>query len=558
MSIRSSKVLSLREAAASIPDGSTIAVGGLSYFGAPMSLVRELIRQSARDLTLITAAVTSIQADLLIAAGAIRKIITPYVSFEELGLAPAFRRAIEMDAIEIVECGEAFLGYGLKAGASGSPFYVLPKKMVASDCARVNPLYKSARDPFTNEEVICVPAIRPDVALLHVPSSDHYGNLQSGALPFMDSLLARASKRVIVTADELTDLTASQTSTACAGLPGFLVDAVIAVRGAARPTACAGLYDVDRREIKRYSSACKSAETLAAYLADFGDDEVDYLGRAGSEIPPGVQANAKAVDLSAPPSLAEIMATVIAHSVHDGMFTGVGTGCWEVAAGLRLAQLTHAPNLSYSYGGSGAVNPRLQYLPESLNGDDALASCEAVVSLEDVFDLELNGTFDIMFASGMQIDQLGNVNLVGIGPHKKPKLRGPGTVGLEFSGCVKEIVYFFRSHSKHGFVPKVDFISGFGYGSGPGSRAELGLAENHGPKLVITNLAVMDFDETTKKMRIKSLHPGVTLEKVQENTGFELLVPTHLGETTLPTSEELRLLRTRIDQGGRLQSLIPA
>jgi glutaconate CoA-transferase subunit B len=558
MSIRSSKVISLREAAASIPDGSTIALGGLSYFGAPMSLVRELIRQSARDLTLITAAVTSIQADMLIAAGAVRKIITPYVSFEELGLAPAFRKSIEAGALEIVECGEAFLGYGLKAGASGSPFYVLPKRVAASDCPHVNPLYKSAHDPFTGEEVICVPALRPDIALLHVPSSDHYGNLQSGPLPFMDSLLGRASKRVIATADELTDPHGDHLSWTGVGLPGFLVESVVALRGAARPTASAGRYGVDRKEIRRYSSACKSAETLAAYLAEFGDDEVDYLGRTGAEIPAASAVSAKPVALSAPVSLAEIMATVIAHAVRDGMFTGVGTGCWEVAAGLRLAQLTHAPNLSYSYAGSGAVNPRLQYLPESLNGDDALASCEAVISLEDIFELELNGSFDMMFASGMQIDQLGNVNLVGIGPHKKPKLRGPGTVGLEFSGCVKEVVYFFRGQSKQAFVPKVDFISGFGYGSGPGSRAALGLAENHGPKLVITNLAVMDFDETTKKMRLKSLHPGVTVDQVQQNTGFELLIPKNVPETSLPNADELRLLRTRIDQGGRLQNLIPA
>lgn len=558
MPIRSSKVVSLREAASSIPDGSIVAVGGLSYFGAPMSLVRELIRQSARDLTLITAAVTSIQADLLIAAGAVRKIITPYVSFEELGLAPAFRKAIEAGTIEIVECGEAFLAYGLKAGASGSPFYALPRKIAASDCARVNPLYKSARDPFTNEEVICVPALRPDVALLHVPSSDHYGNLQSGPLPFMDSLLARASKRVIVSTDHLSHLENDRPSAAGVGLPGFMLDSVVALRGAARPTASAGVYGVDRKEIKRYAASCKSAETLAAYLAEFGDDEGDYLCRIGAQPALPAEPAAKAIDLSAPPSLAEIMAVTIAHQVRDGMFMGAGTGCWEVAAGLRLAQLTHAPNLSYSYAGSGAVNPKLQYLPESLNGDDALASCEAVVSLEDIFDLELNGTFDIMFASGMQIDQFGNVNLVSIGSHKKPKLRGPGTVGLEFSGCVNEVVYFFRGQSKHAFVPKVDFISGFGYGSGPGSRAELGMPENHGPKLVITNLAVMDFDEVSKRMRIKSLHPGVTAEQVQENTGFELLMPQAVGETPLPSAEELRLLRTRIDRGGRLQNLIPS
>ena len=205
MAIRSSKIISLREAAASVSDGSIVAVGGLSYYGAPMSLIRELIRQKVRDLTLVTAAVTSLQADLLIAAGAIRKIIAPYVAFEELGLAPAFRRAVETGAIEVVECGEAFLGYGLKAAASGAPFYALPKAVAATDCARVNSLYRPCRDPFTGEEAFCVPAIRPDIALLHVSCVDQIGNLGCGQLRFMDALLARASKRVIATADELSD-----------------------------------------------------------------------------------------------------------------------------------------------------------------------------------------------------------------------------------------------------------------------------------------------------------------------------------------------------------------
>ncbi len=253
MAIRSSKIISLREAAASVSDGSTIAVGGLSYFGAPMSLIRELIRQKVRGLTLVTAAVTSLQADLLIAAGAVRKIIAPYVAFEELGLAPAFRRAVESDAIEVVECGEAFLGYGLKAGASGAPFYALQKRAAATDCMRVNEFYKPSRDPFTGAEVVCVPAIRPDIALLHVSTADQLGNLGCGRLRFMDALLARASRKIIATADQLTECLENDVS-----FPSFQVEAVVPLPGAARPTASAGHYGVDRSEIKRYLAASKS------------------------------------------------------------------------------------------------------------------------------------------------------------------------------------------------------------------------------------------------------------------------------------------------------------
>jgi glutaconate CoA-transferase subunit B len=550
--MRSSKVISLHQAGAAVGSGGVVAIGGLSYFGAPMSLIRELIRQGVRDLTLVTAAVTAIQADLLIAAGAVCKIITPYLALEELGLGPGFRRAAESGTLEIVECGEAFLAYGLKAAASGAPFYAVPKKIAASDCARVNELYKTCRDPFTGEEVLCVPAIPLDTALLHVPAADCAGNLRRSRLPFMDLLLARAAKQVIVSADQIVERVPAEQA-----FPAFQVAAVVEVRGAARPTASSGEYDVDRQDIKRYISACKTEETLKEYISQLGDNETDYLTKTGPEIRHRGAPLVSTAEAQAPPSLAEIMATVISHSVRDGSFTGAGTGCWEVAAGLRLAQLTHSPNLSFSYGGSGAVNPRLRYLPESLNGDDALAACDAVLPLEEVFDLEMGGKFDIMFASGMQIDQFGNVNLVSIGPRRRPKLRGPGTVGLEFAGCVKEIVYFFRSHNKHTFVSKVDFISAFGYGTGLGSRTQVGLSENHGPKLVITNLAVMDFDEDTRKMRLRSLHPGVTVERVAENTGFELIVLPMVGQTKLPTSEELHLLRNEIDRGGRLKNLIP-
>jgi glutaconate CoA-transferase subunit B len=238
------------------------------------------------------------------------------------------------------------------------------------------------------------------------------------------------------------------------------------------------------------------------------------------------------------------------------MFTGAGTGCWEVLAGLRLAQLTHAPNLCFTMGGAGALNPRLRHLPPSLNGDEGLADCEARVGLEELFDLELGGAFDIMFVSGMQMDQYGNVNLVCVGPHDKPAFRGPGTVGLEFAPCVPRWVAFFRSHTKQVFVDKVDFVSGRGHGPGS-SNQQVGMPDDRGPMLVITNLAVMDFCPETKRMRLKSVHPGCTVDQVKENTGFELVASAHVPDTVLPIHAELLLLRNEIDRGGLLASLIP-
>lgn len=557
---RRTKIVSLAEAAASIPDGATIAVGGLSYFNAPMSLVRELIRRSARNLTLITAAVTGIQADLLIAAGCVRRIFTPYVAFEELGLAPAFRRAVEKHEIELVEMGEAFLAFGLKAAASGAPYYPLPLALAASDSIRHNSLYRIARDPFAERDVLCVPALKPDFTLLHAQIGDSFGNLVLAPAPTMDHLLARASRRVIATCDELQENPAMSGHGGQASIPGAFVAGLVPLLGAARPTSSPRFYGVDRAEFKRYAVAMKNDDTRRAYFDSCAVSAVPEAGYLHSlpALPPEDSAPADAAPLApdAPIGRAELIASVIAGAVRDGEFTAAGTGCWEVAAGLRLAQLTHAPNLTFTLGGTAAVNHRLRYLPVSINTEQSLAACEARIPLEELFDLELAGQFDVMFASALQIDAFGNLNLACIGPYEKPVFRGPGTVGLEFAPCARRIVAFFRQHTKNIFVKKVDFVSGIGYGTGPGSRAQWGIPDSTGPALVVSNLAVMDYHPETLRMRLKSVHPGVSISEVLANTGFELLVPATVPETPLPTAEELLLLRTEVDRGGMLRKLI--
>lgn len=554
---RTGKILSLIEAASLIGDGNTIALGGLSYHGAPMSLVRELVRRRVRGLTLITAAVAGLQVDLLVAGGCVARIISPFVALEELGLAPNFRRAVETGEVKLEEIGEAFLAFGLKAAASGAPFYVLPRALAGSSCVRENSLYRFTRDPYTEREVLGVPALRPDWTLLHVQAADLHGNLYHAAA-YMDPLLARASRRVLATCDEMLG-DAGECAPRDVTVPSLLVRGVVPLAGAARPGSSPGRYDADRDEIRRYLAQTKTESRRQEYLATLRDangGETAYLDRLGpAPAPPGPPSVPQS-DLNAPPSKAELLATLISRSVTDGMFTAAGTGCWEVAAGLRLAQLTHAPNLSFSLGGTVAFNPVLDYLPASLNSVEALAGAEAQIALEDLFDLELAGAFDMMFVSALQIDAYGNLNLARLGQRDRPAFRGPGTVGLEFAPCARQIVAFFRQHSPQNFVERVDFVSGFGYGEGPGSRRAMGLEETGGPKRVVTNLAVMDFCPETKRMRLESVHHGVTVDDVRAQTGFDLIVPERPAVTEPPTPEELELLRTRIDRGGLLKSLI--
>jgi glutaconate CoA-transferase subunit B len=157
---------------------------------------------------------------------------------------------------------------------------------------------------------------------------------------------------------------------------------------------------------------------------------------------------------------------------------------------------------------------------------------------------------DYTFLSGAQIDPFGNLNSTMIGTdYAKPKVRLPGSGGANdlATFCWKTLIVM--KHDAKKFVPKLDFLTTPGFLSGPGAREEAGLPANTGPHRVISDLAVMDFHPESKRMRVRSLHPGKTLDGVKAATGFELLVSDRLTETPSPTERELEILRTQVDPG---------
>ena len=253
-------------------------------------------------------------------------------------------------------------------------------------------------------------------------------------------------------------------------------------------------------------------------------------------------------------SIAELMACVMARNLEDGEVAVMGAVSMIPMAACRMSQLTHAPNLSYISGGSGAVNPFLDPLVFSSCDEENLRS-EATLALPDVILLEGHGKrFDVFFGGGLQIDQYGNCNLICIGDWENPSLRGPGTVGLPFLPRSGRVIIYTTSHNARTLIEKVDFNSGPGFLDGPQSWASKNLPGN-GPALVVTPLCALDFDEETKIMRLKSLHPGVTVDQVVESTGFKLVIPNSVPTTPEPTRTELEALR-RVDPSGIVRNLL--
>jgi glutaconate CoA-transferase subunit A len=258
-----------------VPSGGVVGIGGMHATAAPMALVRELVRQEVRVGRLVPSPSSSIQTDLLIGADLVDEVVCSYVGFEDLGLAPCFRRGAESGTIEVLECDEGGLTHALYAGAAGLPFSALPPGIEETDIPRANPLfYREVSDPFTGDVAWAVPALRPDVALIACSAADEEGNVAFGRVPFTDRLLALAARRLVVQVEQVVPTGEIAEHEPGTTLPAFLVSAVVVVPGGCRPTAAPGWYERDDDELRAYLKAAATEEGLAALLAQIRGREV--------------------------------------------------------------------------------------------------------------------------------------------------------------------------------------------------------------------------------------------------------------------------------------------
>lgn len=267
---------------------STVGVGGMHMSAAPMSLVREIVRQRVSVGRLITSPSASMQADLLIGAGLVDEIISPYVGFEHLGLAPCFRRAAESQELVISECDEGSLTHALYAGAGGIPFLACPPGIDLTDIPEVNPdFYRRTVDPFTGQQCWAIAGLRPDVALLACSEADEEGNVAFGRFPFTDRLMALAARNLVVQVEKV--VPASELARRAPGetLPAFLVSAVVVIAGGCHPAGSPGHYARDEDAIASYLQAARKPSSFSAWLDEvvLSGDEEAYVAaaHAGSE-----------------------------------------------------------------------------------------------------------------------------------------------------------------------------------------------------------------------------------------------------------------------------------
>jgi acyl CoA:acetate/3-ketoacid CoA transferase beta subunit len=242
----------------------------------------------------------------------------------------------------------------------------------------------------------------------------------------------------------------------------------------------------------------------------------------------------------------ELMAVCGSKQIKNGEVVFIGTGLPLIAA--MLAKKTHAPGAKIVYE-AGFIDSNAKEIALSIADSRLGYRASGAIGLIETLGLMLQGGHvDLGFVGAAQIDEYGNINTTYIGSFEKPSVRLPGSGGgNDIMSSAKRVVVIM-TQEKRKMVKKLDYLTSPGFLDGPGAREKAGLMGS-GPSLVVTNLCQMDFDPQTKRLRLSSVHPGVSVQQVLENTGFDLIVPKNVPTTEPPTCEELELLRA-IDPTG--------
>lgn len=251
----------------------------------------------------------------------------------------------------------------------------------------------------------------------------------------------------------------------------------------------------------------------------------------------------------------ELMVVAAARELQDGdlIFIGVGTAgraftlaCGIPIAAARLAQETHAPNLSIYW--NNLLSPDLQQIPPKLTQRylTTWPTSAQLHNCSDKNDMLSRGMFDVSFDSAPQVDRFGNLNITAIGDYRRPTVR--------LIGCLAQTDHFayvrrpliLTDLKRRTFVEKVDFVTSVGHLDGGTSRTEAGLRPG-GPSRVITDRAIFGFHEESKEMEVLSVHSTSSMDDVLAEMGFVPRVPEDVPTTQAPTTDELRLIRDVID-----------
>jgi acyl CoA:acetate/3-ketoacid CoA transferase alpha subunit len=278
------KRMTPKEVIAQIKDGDTIVIGGWGAQRKPMALIREIARSKLKDLTFMSFG--GIDIDLLIGAGKVKKLIFPFMSFEPALGAPAnYRRARRDGSIEVMELSEYMFIAGIKAAAERLPFYPT-RSGLGSDVLKVNPQIVTIKAPYTGEKLVAMPALKADVALIHVNLAERSGWGHILGDPNFDPLISRSAEKVFLCAEKIVRLSELKADFRGVQIMRPWVTGVVEAPYGAHPGESYPEYKCDAAHLGEYAKAAADPEAFKGYLAKYVKDAPDqaaYLKLIGKD-----------------------------------------------------------------------------------------------------------------------------------------------------------------------------------------------------------------------------------------------------------------------------------
>ncbi|HEY4010627.1 MAG TPA: CoA-transferase, partial [Acidobacteriaceae bacterium] len=548
------KIVSLDELAAQVPDGARLGIGGVHLSRLPIRLIRKVLELGRKDF-IFTSWGGGLALELFLEANAVRRLIFCFSSLDIYGLAPRFREALENGTIEVEEWTALAMMQGLHAAHYRLP--EMPFQLPAgSDLMQQGDFWRKTTSVFLSEPVGQARRLDLDVLLLHVQRADTAGNIEIQGARGFDLAMLGAAQKVLVTAEEIVEPGVLGDVPRSFVLPREFVTAVAHEPWAAWPTSCLPYYSTDYERLLRYAEAeqqrKKDAATVSASasLSVLDEDRRSFLATAASirtrDLNSSLLQQHRVPAASQDCTIDELMAACLSREFDNSSICSVGSVSPLAMVSYLLAKRTHAPNLTIIALNGGFVDidvhPMSLTLAEPLEFGSAKVFWGADESYHWYYQ---QGRITHEVITVAQLDKHGRTNNAWIGKGEK-RLRLPGQGGMaDVANLHRDFTLYLTRHSRERFVDSVEFCTA--------SRGLLTAEERRradlqpGKVRLVSDLGLFELDEQQRIFRLLSLHPGVSLEEVRDKSAGDFLVAKALPVTEPPTSEQLKLMREEID-----------
>ena len=539
----SSKFKSLNYISKLIKNNTSIGIGGHHFARLPIALINNLLNNNPKNLEFISWS-GGLALELFLQKNAVKKIQICFSSLDIFGLAPLFRKTCENKSIEVIDWSALGLIKALRAGQQNidSEIFQYPW---GSDLPKKTNFCKKFKDPISNKQFAIVQSLKLDNFLLHASRADEDGNVEILGPRALDTIMAGASKQVIVTVDEIVSRDVLAREKKGSLISKNFIKAIAHVPYGAYPTSSVPYYITDYEDLKNAFSKIplkigSSFKKNKKFVTKSNKIDSKFFKKYLSK----KYSNNKFKDKV---TSDEIMAFALANEYNNESLCSSGAVSPLANVSYFLAKRLHAPKLiltTMTYG-----HHDVSFRPMTLSFSEVLdrETCINYWGGDDSYSVYYqNGQITHEVIGAAQIDKYGDVNNIEIKKKSGGVLRLPGQGGMaDVSNLHQHFICYVTKHSKLSFVEKVDYVS-----AGRGlfkdqDRLKAGLKP--GDVKIFTNLCIFEKNKKTGLLEVASIHKGVRKNDIEKNTSFKVRYKKDCKITKTPTPSQLNVLRNIVD-----------